>query len=136
VFEEPESNKFAVVTRKMGNGSIEVVAIHFEDEEKGFANWVKDLPEQVTKVDTGGKVVKLSETIEGYEPHTKANTIAVFYGPRTSMVYSWDVSDMAWSYMKHVAMERPQEKRQGRPPKLVQPLQTWRKWSKKENAPL
>jgi hypothetical protein len=132
--EVPENrNHLAVITRQMDLGDLEVVAVHFADLSE-FTKWVGSLPKEVKKVDTGGKVVKMGD-IESYDPESKANTIAVFYGTRT-MVYSWNISDMAWSYMKTKAAERPQEKKQGRPPKLVQPLQTWRKWSKKDGAVL
>jgi hypothetical protein len=132
--EVPENrNHLAVITRRMDLGDLEVVAVHFADLSE-FTKWVDSLPKEVKKVDTGGKVVKMGD-VESYDAESRANTIAVFYGTRT-MVYSWAISDMAWSYVKHTAAERPQEKRQGRPPKLVQPLQTWRKWSKKEGATL
>jgi len=127
-----KDNEYALVSRMNDTGAFEVVAIYFEGGLSGFTKWVDSLPKEIKRVDTGGRVVQMGN-IESYDADSKANTIAVFYGART-MVYSWSTGDMAWAYMKSLAEDVPRERKVGRPPKVVQPLQTWKKWSKKVGA--
>lgn len=90
-------------------------------------------------VDSGGRHKKVGEDLWTYEPTSDANVVAIFMqAGRSSYQYSWKTDDMGWTYMKSTIADQDRSTigRGGRPRKLVQPLQTWRKWAKKDGAPL
>jgi len=130
-----EKSTTVIVTHMGVDGRYEVIAMEFLKGLAGFTQWAEALPKAITRVESGGRNETVGDLVS-YNTISAGNTVAVSMQPGgVTRQYSWEADEMGWNYMKSLVADQDRSTvTHGRPPKLVQPLQTWKKWAKKDGA--